>query len=298
MKNETLVFLRNLPNQKEIQFNRAFELYRKSAGHNTRIVLQMNSLGFSPARLETLLYELQKLHGITARELARAKEPIVDQIPVVGAEQVGGSEQNGNMEPAAEDPEGNKAAQETPSGNSANIFESATDDVKSEVKLRDEFPFLNDPELPNDLKVLIADKLTHYHAFVAAHKSLLATVPEEGEEPRQFSDDEIFSLAKKAVENFTANQDIYDELVCYKNTGKVLGKHPIFARQQKLEKLNNLSLPQIALRMSNNVNYINRATAEIKELTDAEKISAKQAKIEGWKEEQEILKGILKARGQ
>ena len=65
MKQKVIEFLQNLPKEKYDQFNEAFELYRKSPGKNLSVERSVNSAGFSERSLENLLYDLQKLHGIT-----------------------------------------------------------------------------------------------------------------------------------------------------------------------------------------------------------------------------------------
>ena len=65
MKQKVIEFLQNLPIEKYDQFNEAFELYRKSEGKNFGVERSVNAAGFSERGLENLLYDLQKLHGIT-----------------------------------------------------------------------------------------------------------------------------------------------------------------------------------------------------------------------------------------
>lgn len=65
MKQKVIKFLQNLPKEKYDQFNEAFELYRKSEGKNFGVERSINAAGFSERGLEYLLYDLQKLHGIT-----------------------------------------------------------------------------------------------------------------------------------------------------------------------------------------------------------------------------------------
>lgn len=65
MKENVIKFLQNLPKEKYEQFNEAFELYRKSPGKNPSVERSVNAAGFSERSLENLLYDLQKLHGIT-----------------------------------------------------------------------------------------------------------------------------------------------------------------------------------------------------------------------------------------
>lgn len=290
MKDETLKFFKNLPKQEAIQFNEALSLFRRSAGANSRILIQMNSHGYSPGRLETLLHELKKMHGITEKELAMPLVVEVNNLEVIISDRLSFLSPKDSLL---------KVVDDIAVTSIADVFLKAPEEVKNEIKLRDDFPFLNSPDCPNEFKILTADKLTHYHNYVDAHKALLVAIPEGEEggvlaEPVALTNDEIFILAKAAVENFTANQDIYNELECYKNTGKLLGKHPLIVVLKKKEMIEKESSLQSSKRVANLVNYINRALAEFNLSLDNERKAVLQAKIDGWNLEKQMVEEKLK----
>ncbi|MBO2546097.1 hypothetical protein J0871_16900 [Salegentibacter sp. BDJ18] len=70
MKNDVLEFLASDNEKPQEKFNKALRLYRSSKNNDESQVRFMNRLGYSPARLEDLLYQLKTLHGITDVELA------------------------------------------------------------------------------------------------------------------------------------------------------------------------------------------------------------------------------------
>jgi hypothetical protein len=74
MKNQVIKFLGDLPKSGSEQFNQALEHFRKSKNHDPEKIRYYNALGFSQDRLESLLYELKKLHSITDTEVAQAKK--------------------------------------------------------------------------------------------------------------------------------------------------------------------------------------------------------------------------------
>lgn len=86
-----------------------------------------------------------------------------------------------------------------------------------------------------ELKVLAADKITAYHNYVSLHERLFdCMTPEDG-----------FGIAKKLLENFTRNRQIFSEFAYYKEHGRILGKHPIFAERKRIagyEKMGTVSL--------------------------------------------------------
>jgi hypothetical protein len=80
MKQKVIKFLQNLPKEKYDQFNEAFELYRKSEGKNFGVERSINASGFSERVLENLLYDLQKLHGITDLEKVAVVESKMEEL--------------------------------------------------------------------------------------------------------------------------------------------------------------------------------------------------------------------------
>ena len=288
MRNEVLEFLSNLPEKKPEQFNKAFQLYRMSNGSNERYIQKMNKDGFSVPRLEGLLHELKKMHQITDKEILLV--PAAEASPVIVA-----NEESKVLEsitiPVHDKIKATLFEHDT--RNKQNIFSTAPSEVKTEIKLRDEFPFLNDPACPDELKALVTDKFTHYYAYVDAHRELLTVVPEEGKEPVAMTNDEIFDLAKAAVQNYEVNQAIWAELNEYKKTGKVLGKHPIFVTRKKQELIDNESPKQLGVRSANLVNYINRSTKELEVTVEPERRAKLQGKIDGWEFEQQMVEARL-----
>lgn len=275
MRNQTLSFLRELPSQAHEQFNQAFALYRQSQGAKQRYIQSLNTQGFSGPRLNDLMHELKKLHNISDKEIllpAEAVTEVPEEVAPTATITITEGSTGGDDVITIDD-----------------VFTKAPDDVKTEIKLRDEFTFLSAADCPNEFKILVADKMTHYHNYVAAHKALLTLVTEEGQEPVPMTDDEIFALAKIAVENFIINQDIYAELNEYKQTGKILGKHPVFIAMKRKENIEGLSSKQLSLKEGNLVNYINRVKKELAITVDSERKAALQAKINGWEIEQTLV---------
>lgn len=91
---------------------------------------------------------------------------------------------------------------------------------KQAIKVRDEFPFLSDLSCPEELKILVSDKLTAYHRYRKAHARLI--------DCKDLT--ECYQVAGEVVEAYLENVAIYEELNHYKRTGEILGNHKIFAR--------------------------------------------------------------------
>lgn len=184
------------------------------------------------------------------------------------------------------------------------VIETASDEVKTEIKFRDEFPFLDKEDCPVKLKALVTDKFGHYHKFCEAHKELFDKVvlpwiegKKEYETEEQITNDIIFGLAKSVLENFTGDQLIYDELLHYRETGTILGKHSIFADEQVKENpFKSLNAQDLAKKKSNLENYIRR---DSKKLENAKTPDDKQKwtdVVEGWKAQLVLVNDELDAR--
>jgi hypothetical protein len=282
MKDKVLELLKSPPEQASEYFNKALDLFRQSPKVPQRQLSHFNSLGFSNSRLHSLVYELMKAHGITQKDVLLynpAPEVPIGEIEVKSLELVPG---------AGNGPEGESIIGKTLVA-AGDVFVPMSDEVKEDVKLRDEFPFLMAEDCPDEFKILTADKLTHYHKWVEAHKQLLVVVPAEGQEPVAMSPEEIFVLAKKAIENFTANQDIYAELEHFRNTGKILGQHPIFRRKKMQESVDKLQGNALTKRQSNLINYRNRTNKELEKTTDPVRVEDLKRKLEAWQEELDLV---------
>lgn len=258
------------------QFNQAFDLYRSSTGKNLQQERSLNRMGFSTGTLKTVLYELKKIHKISDADLKTYLEKdkcfSKEETPVV------------QFTPHPESVETIEQLQK--------VIADAPAEVKQEIRFRDEFPFISDPNLPADLKILVTDKFNHYHDFADAHKELFAKVVEpylvdkkEDVSEEQITNDVIFGLAKVAVENFEMDQLIYDEFVHYRDNNKVLGVHPIFKQRKLAESVDKMTMAEAAKRKANLENYIRRDTKKAEEAKTPEEKSKFEEKVLDFKAE-------------
>lgn len=258
MKQKVIAFLHDTDLPKQEQFEKAVELYRQSPNKNGAFERKLNSGGFSEQMLGNLRYDLQKMHNISDVEILLFEAKELEEIEVEGVIQ---------LTPQTEGLEGlGKEEGEPETG------EEEIELVNQTVSIREEFPFLNDKDCPNELKILVSDKITAWKRYQALHAIILnieaGTV--EG------TDEEKANLAKDALEAFDENQLIYEELNAYKETGKVLGKHSIFrtlALFREVDAMNNEEL----------INYINSSKKffsvnkkEIKTLSEAKELTEKE----------------------
>ena len=130
----------------------------------------------------------------------------------------------------------------------------ASDSAGSPRSFREEWPFLSEPDCPPELKILAADKITAYHEYVRGHEELFSCI----------TIDECYNTAKKVVENYKRNRKILSEFAYYREHGKCLGKHEIFASMKRLESLRRMSPVELVRKQKNLSGAIWRIKNELK----------------------------------
>lgn len=272
MKNKVIRFLQNLPKSPNEQFNQAFELYRQSEGKNTVAERMMNVSGYSETVLKNLLYDLQKLHGITDTEKIRVVESQTPEVEseaevlqldpsseISGTQEETSSEELNSLKAENEDLQYEKEELEFENENLQGENESLIEELET-LKLtpkidaqavRVEFPFLNEKDCPDELKILMADKITAWNNYIFLQGELSKIASGE----LVVLDDYRSSLAKQAIDAFDENQKIYDELNVYATTGKILGVHPIFKKLQLLREVDAMTTDELIKYKSSSAKY-------------------------------------------
>lgn len=287
MKQKVIKFLQNLPKEKYDQFNEAFELYRKSNNKNASVERVLNASGFSERALENLLYDLQKLHGITDLEKVVVESQI---LKVESEEEKGMNSENGTRPDdshpgtSINDIDVNTLVEENENLTSENeeleeeneFLKDELETLKSSPKtdaktIRVEFPFLNDKDCPDEFKILVADKISTWNAYLECQVKLHEV--EEG--TLVLNEKELADLAALSIYNFRENQKIYDELNAYQTTGKVLGLHPIFKRLQLTREVEEMTADELVKYKSSSAKYFTdnrQSLAKAEKAKNTEKI--------------------------
>ena len=276
MKQKVIKFFQDLPEDKYEQFNQAFELYRKSEGKNEALERNFNAMGFTDRSLENLLYELQKIHAITDAEKVKVivmDEQLQEENETLKSENEDLQSEKEDLESEKEDLEAEKEE-----------LKAENEELKAKLELqtpesiRVEFPFLNNEDCPNELKILVADKITAWNKYVAAQNTIAAA--HSGEAP--LSEEELAVLADDAVKAFDDNQKIYDELNAYATTGLVLGAHPIFRKLQIAREVEEMTPEQLIKYKASSAKYFTdnkKALAKAQEANDEAKIAEIEARV-------------------
>ena len=303
-------------------YNEAFGLYRESENKDQNQERQYN-LGFTDWNLKNLLYDLQKINGITDLEVAKASMEIVKDVneievtnpEIVGKETTGTEPVPANTEPItastepAADSEIEVKGEIDVSNGEAEIADTDENTDKSDVKeetdevkaldpdefakaatseeraiLRDDYPFLSDKNCPDELKVLVADKITAFQTYIEAHAKLVKH--SNGE--LALTEEELKQVTKDSVENFEANREIFKELDYYKIHGKILGEHPIFRELTLQREVDAMSNKECVNYLNSSKKFISVKTKELETLVTA--------KGKGYKEKMVSLNAEISAR--
>lgn len=142
--------------------------------------------------------------------------------------------------------------------------------------LRDDWPFLGDPDCPQELKILAADKITAMRGFAQEHGRLYScTSPEEA-----------YETAMRCILFYCQNRKILSEFAYYKEHRAVLGKHEIFAETIRLRSLRSAGILELVRRQKNLRTSINKLKAKLRagdrpdlELSRTERLSAAEREL-------------------
>jgi hypothetical protein len=231
MKNKFIKILANLEGKKDQKLY-ALLLDAYSQVASVRQIYHYQ-LGYTPSKFENLVYEIKKSQNITDKEVALyvPGDEDADETPTLEIS-ISGSKTVENVDTRTAEDIAAQLKQENPI--LAEIHNLP--DVQTGLKLRDEYPFLDDANTPDAIKALVTDKFTAYRNYAALHAEALEAANETE------AADKLFELASDAVKNYQLNIDIKDEFDHYRDTeGKVLGKHP---------KLKDLKIEQEIDQMS------------------------------------------------
>lgn len=152
------------------------------------------------------------------------------------------------------------------------------EEIKQSVKLREEFPFLKSKDCPEAFHRLVGLMLTAYDSYRENHEKLFNAT----------SDEEISELSKITVEDFIEDRLILDELNHYKNTGEILGKHPIFSVISVEKEFEALTSEALAKAIGNLRSNISRKNTSIE--LEMKEESPNSEKIEKWSKQSGEMK--------
>lgn len=321
-KVEVIEAIVSLAKQPKERFKKLLQLLLDSPKSTPGQKRYYNSAGFSPARLSSIEYDLKKLYSISDKDLHKAAKTrklnnieVTKELPDTLLLKykdldIDNADYNKELKPLAKTlselldkkPESNKKldliafikANFKPQPSTTDLLipvekliNESPDEVKTSIKLRDQFPFLAEDDCPDEFKILIADKLTAYDKYLQKFDEVKAAVDAGA------TNEAIFEIAKQVVENFELNLDIYDELNYYNEHNQILGEHPIFADQVLTEKVNTYSTVDLTKRQKNLRTYISREDKTLEGMTDGPEKTKLADKVTTWKKELTLVDARL-----
>lgn len=115
--------------------------------------------------------------------------------------------------------------------------DAAPETTKKIIRFREKFPFLEAPDCPDVLKILVSDMFTAHSKFVKAHEHLRLMNDQDSLQ--------AYAQARETVESYLENQEIWAELEYYRDHGKILGLARKFREMQQAEDL--AAIPDLEL---------------------------------------------------
>jgi len=294
--------------QNDRDFEKGKQLFMKH-GTNLSFKNVLNRSGNSPQIFKYLCYELAKIAGIpeklykkwmakpVAQKATEAEEiktdinslppeEIAAQIELVNPEELNYPVMKKVVKALGLKPANQKKATLKEALATAKInkmIEVVPKKIKRAIKLREHFPFLKQKDCPEVLKILTADLLTAYDNYVEGHQKLMQTANEE----------EMKKISEDVVENYLENRAIWDELHHYKETGKLLAKHPIFnwiKRREEIRKMNQADLVKLRDQLKNKIPRTKKLMADEPDHKDNGK---RQERVEQFEKELKEVNQLL-----
>lgn len=155
---------------------------------------------------------------------------------------------------------------------------------KKMIRFREKYAFLNSPDCPDVLKVLVADMFTAYGNFKEAFQRL-----------QDLGDVDSVNAAEDCrivVEEYLKNREIWAELDYYRENGHILGKAAKFREMEESEDISRLSDVELISRLK---------SAQVQESKNRKKIASLKETGQDSDEAEESLrrwsqkKALLKA---
>lgn len=309
MKDQVLEILNCSCDETE-KFNKLFEVYKTLPGKSHSMERRFNGNGYSKKAYESLVYETKKLVGATDLEVATfeggcggcgkaAKE--VDLNPgsamdrnklIARYEELYGKKPAANAKNATikskideKEAELSVNKEDETSDNPQDENQNA-EDSSDEPKYREEYTFLNNPDLPDEFKILANDKITA-HKIVQDGRVIILAASEGNSD---LSEEELAELGKKVTEADELNDLIHEEFTHYETTGEILGKHPIFKEHNLKKEISLMTADDKVARIKALDTGIRRDKKSLKDAKSDKKKAEAQSRLDEKELELKLIK--------
>jgi len=151
-------------------------------------------------------------------------------------------------------------------------YAATPEPVRKMIRFREKYKFLNDPQCPDILKVLVADMFTAYGKYKQAFAEL-QNLPDNAEAAQ------ALEKCAELVENYLRNREIWDELEYYRQNGTILGKAAKFKEIEAAEDLAALSDVELMKKIQSAKVNVSKNKKRLAELQKAGEVDDKVATL-------------------
>lgn len=257
--------------QGQRHYEEGVEIYQRH-GFNLMLKQRFRMAGKSALTEMTLEEELRKLAGLSETEMKNIKRKVAPP----------------SVQPVRGDLKSPFSANR---GSAAAHPNAATETAKKFLRFRERFPFLNNPECPDVLKVAVADMFTAYGRYKEAHAKL-ATMADDADA------EETAKLAEEVVENYLQDRELWAELEHYRDHGELLGKAKIVRQAIEKKSLSALTDVELFKQLHSAKTQISKAKAMAKK-ADADDSEAQQhasQQLARWKVRHALIEEEIQTR--
>ena len=266
-------------------------------GPNRMLKAKFRQLGECEMTRGTLIEELRKLSGMSEAEFAgmhrkahhipsKAEQPVspvpvrmyADDLLIALASRLGVTveklvsddfvKERLSQSPDMEQVRGLKEELE----NAQSKYSEAPETVRKAIRFREEFPFLRQPDCPDELKVLVADMFSAYDLYRESHRMLVET-PDDVE-----------------------NRQMWEELEYYKNNGEILGKAQVMRQAREKQEISSLTDLELSKQLGNAKSNISKGKNELEKAPDEEQRAKAMEKTRKWTERKNLLEAEMESR--
>lgn len=236
-----IALLADLPKSKTEQFNKAFELYRKTPHKNLGVERRLNMAGFTEDGLQNLLYDLKQLHEISDVEVKNYNKEQLDPTEETTTEAIEKTSTNSNEE----------------------IKTVETIETVDESKsIREEYPFLNDKDCPEELLIVVGKKIGAWKRYQELHAMIQNfDVEKDGEEV-------LTQLTAQATAEYEDNQALDLELKHYAEKKEVLAAHPSLVEFRIKKEVEAMSNDELHKFVQSSKTFFSRVPKDLEKFKD------------------------------
>ena len=236
-----IALLADLPKSKTEQFNKAFELYRKSPHKNLGVERRLNMAGFTEDGLQNLLYDLKQLHQISDVDVKNYNKEELDPTEETTTEAIEKTSTNSNEE----------------------IKTVETIETVDESKsIREEYPFLNDKDCPEELLIVVGKKIAAWKRYQELHAKIQNfDVEKDGEQA-------LTQLTAQATAEYEDNQSLDLELKHYADNKEVLAAHPSLVEFRIKKEVEAMSNDELHKFIQSSKTFFSRVPKDLEKFKD------------------------------